>query len=131
MFDTAFRLKGGSHTAERLAADQGFGADVEAAGAGVSAAKNTLTGNLIGAARDMWRMKQALGWRKNQAMNAEIAKLLFDPALTRGGLEASAGQKLLASFPGPATRNYLQQGFMNAAARAAPAAALLTNQAVQ
>lgn len=131
MFDTAFRLKGGSHTAERLAADQAFGADVEAAGHGVGAAHNALSGRFISAAREMWRMRQALGWRKNQAMNAEIAKLLFDPALTQSALQARAGQRLLASFPGPATRNYLTQGFIDAAARAAPAAAILTNQSVQ
>jgi hypothetical protein len=131
MFDTAFRLKGGSHTAERLAADQGFGADVEAAGHGVGAAKNALTGNLFGAARDMWKMRQALGWRKNQALNAEIAKLLFDPSLTQNALQKGAGMRLLQNFPGPATQNYLSQGIRNTLSRAAPAAAVVANQGVQ
>jgi hypothetical protein len=130
MFDTAFRLKGGSHTAERLAGDQAFGAQVEAAGHSVGAAKNALAGNLIGAAKDMWKMKQALGWRKNEAMNAEIAKILFDPALTQNALQASAGHRLLSSFPGPATQNYLSQGLRNALSRAAPAAAIVANQGV-
>lgn len=112
MFDTAFRLKGGSQTAERTAADHAFGADVEAAAHGVGAAKNVASMNFLGAARDMWRMKQALGWRKNAAMNAEIAKLLFDPALTQDALQSGAGQRLLQNFPGPHVQNFLSQAGM-------------------
>lgn len=119
MFDTARQLKGGSQTAERLASDHAFSADVEAAGHGVGVVKNTLSGRMIHAAHDMWRMKQALGWRKNQALNAEIAKILFDPALTQGSLQASAGERLLRNFPGPQTQNYLAQ---MARQRLAPAA---------
>lgn len=130
MFDTAFRLKGGSHTAERLASDHAFDADVEAAGHGISAAKNALTGGMLHAAKDMWKMKQALGWRKNQALNAEIAKLLFDPALTQSSLQSGAGQRLLQNFPGPVTQNYLAQGIRNALSRAAPAASVIANQGV-
>lgn len=134
MFDTAFRLKGGSHTAERLSADQAFSADVEAAGHGVKAAANALSGGphgMIRAARDMWRMKQALGWRKNQAMNAEIAKLLFDPSLTQDALQAGAGQRLLQNFPGPVTQNYLSQGVRNALSRAALSSGIALNQGMQ
>lgn len=131
MFDTAHRLKGGSHTAEREAADRFFGADVEGAMHGVGAAKNALAGNLFGAARDMWKMRQALGWRKNQALNAEIAKLLFNPSISHEALQSGAGTRLLSSFPGPATQNYLTQGARNALARAAVPAAVLSNQAVQ
>lgn len=130
MFDTAFHLKGGSHTAERTAADHAFGADMEAAGHGISAAKNALTGNLLHAAKDAWKTKQMLGWRKNQALNAEIAKILFDPAMTQNALQEGAGIRLLKNFPGPATQNYLSQGVRNALSRAAPAAAIVTNQGV-
>lgn len=131
MFDTAFRLKGGSHTAERLAGDKAFESDVEAAHAGVGMAKNALTGNLIGAARDALKMRQALGWRKNQELNNEIARLLFDPNLTLNALQKSAGTKLLESFPGPHTQNFLAQGTRNALAAMAPAAAMMANQSVQ
>ena len=130
MFETATRLKGGSQTAERMAADSGFGHEVEAGAHGVSAAKNALSLNFLASARDMWRMRQALGWRKNEVLNAEIAKLLFDPSLTRGALEHGAGHRLLSSFPGPATQNHLAIGLRNALSRAAPAAAIVTNQAV-
>jgi hypothetical protein len=125
MFDTAFRLKGGSHTAERLAADHAFGADVEAAGHGVSAAKNVARMNWLPAVSDMWRMKQALGWRKNQALNAEIAKLLFDPAMTQDALQASAGTRLLQNFPGPQTQNYLAQMTRQRLQQLAPAAGMI------
>jgi hypothetical protein len=129
MFDTARQLKGGSQTAERLASDHAFSADVEAAGHGVSAARNALSGThgMILAAKDMWRMKQALGWRKNMAMNAEIAKLLFDPALTQDSLQASAGQRLLQNFPGPQTQNYLANFARQRLQQLAPAAGVVTN----
>ena len=130
MFDTAFHLKGGSHTAERLAGDEAMKADIDASIHGASAAGHVATGNWLGALRDIHRVHQALGWRRNQPLNAEIARLMFDPSLSLNALQSQAGMALLNRFPGPATRNYLQQGFLNAAARAAPAAALMTNQAV-
>jgi hypothetical protein len=122
MFDTAFRLKGGSHTAERLAADHQFGPEVEAATHGAGAAHNALSGRFISAARDMWRMRQALGWRKNEALNAEIAKVLFDPSVTRESLQSGAGQRLLESFPGPVTQNYLAHMTRQRLQQLAPAA---------
>ena len=109
MFDTRTKLIGNSATAERTAADAALGADVEAASHGAGAVKNALSGHYWAAARDAWRARQALGWRKNQALNAEIAKLLFDPSLTHNALRSGAGSRLLSNFPGPSTQNYLAQ----------------------
>jgi hypothetical protein len=127
MFDTAFRLKGGSHTAERTAADSAFGADLAAGMHGAGAVKNALSARFYDAARDMWRMRQALGWRKNQAMNAEIAKILFDPGLTQDALRSGAGQRLLENFPGPQTQNFLS-GARLRQLLAAPAAGAVAPQ---
>lgn len=127
MFDTNVDIRGNSATARRLSGDQAMEADMAAAGHAASAGAKIAGGHLLGGIADMVKMRNALGWRRNQALNAEIARLLTDPNVSQNSLSQQAGAKLLSSFPGPATRNYLTQGFTDSIQKAVPAAALMAN----
>lgn len=109
MAESKARILGGSQTAERLAEDQ-TSRDVMTGVEVLRGAGHALSGNVLGTAAAFVRAKRDLGLRPNLPLNEEIARLLTssDPAsaLSRPS-GPSPGQKLLTSFPGPATQKLL------------------------
>lgn len=104
-FETKQSIKGGSQTAGRIADDANE--NVPLALNAASGAGHILSGNILGTAHSLYRMKRELGLRNNPALNSEIAKILTNPDFTGGGNNIFAPRpvpkKIRNNFAFPAT----------------------------
>lgn len=98
-FETKQAVKGGSQTAGRVADDtsENIPLGLDAAHGLGSAA----SGNWLGAAHSLYKLKRDLGLRNNPALNSEIASILTNPNLPWG----NGG--LLTPLPLPKIDHYL------------------------
>lgn len=110
MFDTKTAIKGGSHTAGRIAEDEHEG--VSAGLHGAHAVAHAASGNWLGAVSSFLRAKRDLGMVNNPALNSEIVKYLTDPNLQ---IAPSSGNALLSRTPLPGVQNQLARGIFRAA----------------
>jgi hypothetical protein len=84
MFDTKGDMSGGSQTAARNANDQANASDLAAASSGIAALGHAATGNLMSALKNVYASYKTLGMKPNPELNAQMARILFDPNVKLG-----------------------------------------------
>jgi hypothetical protein len=94
MFNTRRSLLGGSPTAERLEDQQGS----EALIAGAKGVKNLAFGNILPAIENFYRAYRNAGIRPSPELNAQIARILFDPSASLDPIVHSTATRLIENM---------------------------------
>lgn len=127
MFETKGDISGNSKTAERAMEDGDGRAETIMEGA--KAGAHALSGNVLGTANSLLRLRNMVGLGPDQELNSSITNLLTNPNIGGNRLSpvgnVSPGVGLLQRVPLPSVQNYLAQGarvglLNGAAATAAP-----------